>query len=124
MRVLRFDAASAAPLRGEAADTLLAAAWEHDAAWIAVAAEHLHDDFFRLDTRFAGHLVQKLINSRVRLAVVGNVDAALARSRALRELVHETNRGDAFWFVADIEALVLWLRERSRVARARDADAR
>ncbi|AGK51071.1 hypothetical protein BTI_5123 [Burkholderia thailandensis MSMB121] len=82
VRVLRFDAASAAPLRDGAAETLLAAAWEHDAAWVAVAAEHLHDDFFRLDTRVAGHLVQKLINYRVKLAVVGNIDAALARSRA------------------------------------------
>ncbi|WP_231748166.1 DUF4180 domain-containing protein [Burkholderia sp. ABCPW 14] len=55
-------------------------------------AEPPHDDFFRLDTCVAGHLVQKLINYGVKLAVVGDIDAPLARSRALRALVRETNR--------------------------------
>nr|WP_231747194.1 DUF4180 domain-containing protein [Burkholderia sp. BDU5] len=50
----------------------------------------MHDDFFRLDSCVAGHFVQKLINYGVKRAVVGDIDAPLARSRALRALV----RGD------------------------------
>ncbi|WP_326972868.1 DUF4180 domain-containing protein [Burkholderia oklahomensis] len=91
---------------------------------MALPAKRLHDDFFRLDTCVAGHFVQKLINYGVKRAVIGNIDAPLARSRALRDLVRETNRGDAFWFVADFDALAQRLCARGRIARARRVDIR
>ncbi|WP_236861883.1 DUF4180 domain-containing protein [Burkholderia mayonis] len=78
----------------------------------------MHDDFFRLDSCVAGHFVQKLINYGVKRAVVGDIDAPLARSRALRALVRETNRGDAFWLVADFDALAQRLCECGRRAYA------
>ncbi|AOJ08033.1 alpha/beta hydrolase [Burkholderia mayonis] len=103
---------------------MIVAARERDATWIALPPEQRHDDFFRLDTCVAGHLVQKLINYGVKLAVVGDIDAPLARSRALRALVRETNRGDAFWFVADFDALAQRLCECGRIARTRRVGTR
>ncbi|WP_082754727.1 DUF4180 domain-containing protein [Burkholderia savannae] len=80
--------------------------------------EQAYIDFLGLVTRVAGHLARKPIHYRARLAAVGDIDAALARGRALRELVHETNRGDTFWFAADVGALAQRLPERSRAAGA------
>jgi hypothetical protein len=109
-RVLVY-AEDAPLLTGERdANALISAAWEHDATWIALPVGSLHDDFFRLETRVAGHVVQKFINYGLKVAVVGNIDIWLARSGALRDLVYETNLGNAFWFVSDFEELECRLR--------------
>ncbi|MFY1619552.1 DUF4180 domain-containing protein [Micromonospora sp. WMMD736] len=72
---------------------------------VAVPANRLDDRFFALGTRFAGEVMQKFVNYRLRLAVVGDISAQLAGSSALRALVHESNRGEQIWFVPDLDAL-------------------
>jgi hypothetical protein len=72
---------------------------------VAVPANRLDERFFSLGTRFAGDVMQKFVNYRLRLAVVGDISAQLARSSALRALVHESNRGEQIWFVPDLDAL-------------------
>ncbi|MGB2570085.1 DUF4180 domain-containing protein [Micromonospora citrea] len=72
---------------------------------VALPASRLDADFFSLGTRFAGEVMQKFVNYRLRLAVVGDISAHLAASAALRALVHESNRADHVWFVADLDAL-------------------
>ncbi|MFB9433365.1 DUF4180 domain-containing protein [Streptoalloteichus tenebrarius] len=72
---------------------------------VAVPASRLDDDFFSLGTRFAGEVMQKFVNHRLRLAVVGDLSRHLAASSALRALVHESNRADHVWFVPDLDAL-------------------
>lgn len=103
------------------ANALISAAWEHDATWIALPVESLHDDFFRLETRVAGHVVQKFINYGLKVAVVGNIDMWLARSGALRDLVYEINLGNAFWFVSDFKELESRLRAISASTSRRQA---
>ena len=68
---------------------------------VVLPAERLAEDFFALRTRVAGEVVQKFVNYRLRLAVVGDLTVHLARSSALRDFVREANRGDQLWFVAD-----------------------
>ncbi|GAA1465491.1 DUF4180 domain-containing protein [Nocardiopsis exhalans] len=91
------------PLR-EAAD-VLGDAFYHGVAWVAVPAERLAPDFFRLRTGVAGEFLQKFANYRIRLAVVGDVSQQMAASDAFRDLVRECDRGNQCWFVADLEAL-------------------
>ncbi|MFC4564032.1 DUF4180 domain-containing protein [Nocardiopsis mangrovi] len=74
---------------------------------VAVPAGRFDDDFFALGTRFAGEVMQKFVNYRIRLAVVGDISRHTAASGALRALVHESDRSPAghVWFVADLAAL-------------------
>ncbi|WP_244108535.1 DUF4180 domain-containing protein [Burkholderia anthina] len=85
---------------------LVALAHEHQADWIVVPAEALHDDFYRLDSGLAGAVLQKLVNYGVRLGVVGDIGRWLTRSEALRALVREANRGQSVWFVASEDDLL------------------
>lgn len=72
---------------------------------IAVPAGRLDERFFRLDTGLAGEIMQKFVNYRMRLAVVGDISAYVAASSALRAMVDEANRGNGVWFVADLDGL-------------------
>jgi hypothetical protein len=76
-----------------------------DADVIAIPVSRLDERFFRLDTGLAGQVMQKFVNYRVRLAVVGDISAHLARGSALPSLVRESNRGRHVWFVDDLDAL-------------------
>jgi hypothetical protein len=67
---------------------------------VLLPVERLPDDFFVLRTGVAGEIVQKFVNYRVRLAVVGDITRHLATSSALRDFVAETNRGKQLWFAA------------------------
>ncbi|GAB3810713.1 DUF4180 domain-containing protein [Micromonospora zhanjiangensis] len=72
---------------------------------VAVPAARFGDDFFTLRTGLAGEIMQKFVNYRIRLVVVGDLSARTAGSTALRDLVAESNRGDQVWFVADLDEL-------------------
>ncbi|MER7420823.1 DUF4180 domain-containing protein [Micromonospora peucetia] len=75
------------------------------AAVVALPASRLDVSFFSLGTRFAGEVMQKFVNYRIRLVVVGDISRHLAASSALRALVDESNRSDHVWFVPDLDAL-------------------
>ncbi|WP_066943357.1 DUF4180 domain-containing protein [Microtetraspora fusca] len=74
------------------------------ATWVAVPVERLQDDFFRLRTRVAGDFLQKFVNYRLGVAVVGDVSPYTEAST-----VRESNRGTHVWFVPDAQALRLRL---------------
>ena len=67
-------------------------------------------EFFALRTGVAGAVVQKFVNYRLRLVVVGDVSEHVAASTALRDFVRESNRGGQPWFVADEAELAARLR--------------
>lgn len=75
------------------------------ATTVAVPAERLDPAFFALGTRFAGEVMQKFVNYRLRLVVVGDISGHLADSAALRALVAESNRHGHVWFVPDLATL-------------------
>ncbi|PZF91978.1 DUF4180 domain-containing protein [Micromonospora deserti] len=77
---------------------------------VAVPASRLDEGFFSLGTRFAGEVMQKFVNYRLRLVVVGDISRHLAGSSALRALVQESNQADHVWFVPDLDALDARLR--------------
>jgi len=90
---------------GGAAVELIALALAQRADLVVVPVARLDPAFFDLRTGLAGQIVQKLVNYRLRLAVVGDVSGYMAASNAFRDYVTETNRGRHTWFVADASEL-------------------
>jgi hypothetical protein len=72
---------------------------------VAVPANRFDANFFSLGTGFAGEVMQKFVNYRLRLAIVGDISPHLAASPALRALIYESNRADHVWFVPDLDTL-------------------
>jgi hypothetical protein len=99
--------ANAGPLIESERDVsdLVGDAFSAGAALIAIPLARLSPDFLVLSTRVAGEILQKLVNYRFRVAVLGDVSQAVAGSDALRDFVRESNRGQAVWFVQDLAAL-------------------
>ncbi|MBK8835692.1 MAG: DUF4180 domain-containing protein [Anaerolineae bacterium] len=64
--------------------------------------------FFDLKSGEAGEILQKLRNYRIRLALVGGVDAAAASER-FSEMMIEENRQRWFHMFAASDAAVAWL---------------
>jgi hypothetical protein len=100
-------ATEGSPLRDdrEAVDLIAQAQFGHCAEWVAVPVDRLTPEFFQLRTGVAGAIVQKFVQYRTRLAVVGDVAAHLAASDAVQDWVREANRGRHIWFVADLAEL-------------------
>jgi Domain of unknown function (DUF4180) len=84
----------------DAAD-LIGEALSQRADWVLIPMECLDDDFFRLKTRIAGEIVQKFVNYRRKLAIIGDISRFVDESSALRDFVYESNRGEQVWFLAD-----------------------
>ena len=89
----------------DAVDLIGQARFGHRADWVAVPVDRLTPEFFRLRTGVAGAIVQKFVDYRTGLAVMGDVTAHLAASGAFQDWVRETNRGRHIWFVADLAEL-------------------
>lgn len=93
-------------LDGEAdALDLMGRLWGLEADWAAVPTSLLAKDFLDLKSGVLGAVVQKFVNYRLRLAVVGDVSGPVAASDALRDFVGEANAAAHVWFVADLAEL-------------------
>jgi Domain of unknown function (DUF4180) len=84
---------------------LISKALEQKADWLVVPVSDITPDFFRLKTGFAGAVCQKFVNYGVRLAIIGDISAYVAKSRPLADFVRESNRGRQIWFVEDMEEM-------------------
>lgn len=80
---------------------LIGEALHRGAELVVVPASRLPDEFFTLRTGQAGEIVQKFVNYRLRLVVVGDLSDRVAVSPTLRAFVNEANRGRQTWFVTD-----------------------
>jgi hypothetical protein len=76
-----------------------------DATTIVVRAEGLAPSFFDLRTGFAGEVLQKAANYRIRFAVVGDISQYVAASKAFHDLVVESENAAGYCFVPDEESL-------------------
>ncbi len=72
---------------------------------VVVPVDRFDADFFVLRTGVAGAFVQKLVQYRLRLAIIGDITAQTTASDALRDWVREVNRGPDILFVPDQDAL-------------------
>lgn len=65
---------------------------------IVINKEAVTEDFFILSTRIAGGILQKFINYRFKLAIVG--DFSGYTSKPLTDFIRESNKGKDIFFVA------------------------
>ena len=112
IRVLFLDPEGETIATSEQTSDLIGNAWYDHAELIAVPVARLDPEFFRLSSGVAGEVTQKLVNYRLRLAVLGDVTAATEASSALRDYIWESNRGEHIWFLDDEAALVAKLEAR------------
>jgi hypothetical protein len=97
--VLHVPAEGAPLATGEDALDLVGQAWAAEATLVAVPAGRIGPSFFDLRSGDAGEFLQKFVNYRLRLAVLGDIAAHVAASDALRDFVRESNRGNHVWFL-------------------------
>lgn len=64
----------------------------------------ISESFFDLKTRLAGEILQKFINYKVKVAIVG--DFSTYSSKSLKDFIFECNKGKDIFFVAtELEAI-------------------
>lgn len=91
------------PLLSSEADALdiVGDAFGMEASVAVVPAARFRPEFFDLSTRLAGDFVQKLVNYRIQLIILGDISSFVEVSESLRAFVAESNRGRHIWFVPD-----------------------
>ncbi len=73
----------------EAMDLILSAVFEHDCNKVILKSENLDESFFDLKTKFAGELLQKVVNYNCVIAIVGEFEKY--GSKALNDFIFECN---------------------------------
>ena len=105
VRVLIVDPDGPAIATERDGTDLIGEAMGEGAAWVAIPVARLSDDFLKLSTGLAGAILQKAVNYRIKVAVVGDISAKMAASKPLNDFVGESNRGRHVWFVQDLAEL-------------------
>ena len=65
------------------------------------------DEFFVLSTGVAGEILQKFINYRKKVAIVG--DYSKYTSKPLKDFIYESNNGNSIYFLSSVDEAVLKL---------------
>lgn len=94
-----------APIATEAQATdLIGEAVYSGAERIVFPVARLAPEFFKLATGLAGAVLQTCANYRLKVAIVGDISAYMARSAPLRDFVYECNtRGDVRFVGSDAD---------------------
>ena len=98
-RILIFDEQSAL-------DVFMSLAYETGENRFIISKDNIIEDFFDLRTKIAGGILQKIINYRMKLVIIG--DFSKYKSKSLRDFIYECNSGrDIFFVENESEALKL-----------------
>lgn len=85
-------------------DLFMTIAYETGENRFIVRKDDLAEEFFDLRNKVAGNILQKLINYRMKLAIIG--DFSNYESKALNAFIYECNQGnDIFFIESEVEAL-------------------
>lgn len=71
---------------------------------IIIHEKNLIPDFFKLATGLAGEILQKFVNYKVQLALVG--DFSKFKSKPLQDFIKECNKGSQIFFVSEVEKAI------------------
>lgn len=82
-----------------ALDLTVTVSFEYRLTKMAINKEAIDEAFFKLSTGFAGEVVQKFVNYRFSVAIIG--DFSKYTSKPLRDFMYECNQGKHIFFVAD-----------------------
>jgi hypothetical protein len=92
----------------------IGAPWDAEAKLVAIPVSRLSEEFFQLSTRIAGAIIQKFVNYRAQLVIVGDISRWITGSNALRDFVYESNKGREVWFLPDLDALAQRLQQNAQ----------
>ncbi|MED1411152.1 MULTISPECIES: DUF4180 domain-containing protein [Bacillus] len=81
-----------------ALDLMATVQYEVDAKRIIIHKSLISESFFDLKTRLAGDILQKFINYRVKIAIVG--DFSFYTSKSLKDFIYECNKGNDIFYLA------------------------
>lgn len=90
-----------------ALDLMVSVQYETNCDKIILHKSCVADDFFVLSTGIAGEILQKFINYRKKIAIVG--DYSKYTSKPLKDFIYESNKGNSIFFVPSIEEALLKL---------------
>lgn len=71
---------------------------------IVLNKEALSESFFTLSTKVAGDIMQKLVNYKFKLAVIG--DFTQYTSKSLNDFIYESNLGKTMYFVSNMDEAI------------------
>lgn len=77
-----------------------------------VHQKNIDEQFFYLRSGLAGEMLQKVVNYRLRLAIVGHF--SIYESNSLLPFISESNRSNSIVFVATVEDAIKKLTKSSR----------
>ena len=78
-------------------DLLATVNYNDDSDRIAINKEAIVESFFELSTGLAGEILQKVVNYRKKLAVIGSFSQYT--SKPLHDFIYESNHGKDIFFV-------------------------
>ena len=81
-----------------ALDLLASVSYETKCQKMIVNKEAFSEEFFDLKTKLLGETLQKFVNYKTKIAVVG--DFSIYSSTSLKDFIYESNKGKDFFFVA------------------------
>ncbi|EJR63203.1 DUF4180 domain-containing protein [Bacillus paramycoides] len=81
-----------------ALDLMATVQYEVDSRCIIIHKSLISESFFDLKTRLAGDILQKFINYRVKIAIVG--DFSTYTSKSLKDFIYECNKGNDIFYLA------------------------
>ncbi|WP_429844735.1 DUF4180 domain-containing protein [Brevibacillus sp. FIR094] len=87
-----------------ALDLIATVHYQADSDRIIFNKSLLGESFFDLKTRLAGEILQKFINYRVKIAIVG--DFSVYTSKSLKDFIYESNNGNDIFFLPNEEQAI------------------
>ena len=90
-----------------AMDVLASVRYETGCSAVVLPKELLDESFFRLSSGLAGEVLQKFVNYRMRLAIVG--DFSHYTSKPLKDFIYESNQSRQVGFWPTQEEALAWL---------------
>ena len=89
---------------GTALDMVISAKYETGCERLIFDKAAFAEPFFILSSGLAGEILQKFVNYRLKVAIVG--DYSRYTSKPLRDFIRESNRGKDVFFVPTVEKAV------------------
>jgi DNA-binding PadR family transcriptional regulator len=86
---------------------LISLCWEHETYHLMLHYDILSEDFFKLRTKLAGNVIQKLINYNIKTVAL-IPEEAIGKGR-FNEMAMETNKGSHFRIYEDKDEAEQWL---------------
>ena len=93
-------------------DVFLTISYETGEDRFIISKDNLTEDFFNLSSKIAGNILQKAINYKMKLAIIG--DFSKYESKALKDFMYECNNGNDIFFVDDEYKALRMLSKKNR----------